>query len=92
VSIPDEAVEAAAKALDEMRTNPDTLMDYLSSAKVARAALEAAAPFIQAQAWDVCAGAVEAATRLVAPDHITPMGARIINKTAANNPYRKENQ
>lgn len=53
-----------------------------------RAALEAAAPFLRAEGWDVCAGAVEAATRLVAPDEITPMGARVINNAAAKNPYR----
>lgn len=73
MTAPEEAIEAARKHLPH-----DNL----------RAALEAAAPFLMAQAWDVCAGVVEAATRLVAPDEITPMGARIINKAASHNPYR----
>lgn len=82
MTIPDEAVEAAAKAIagEYWRTAMDD----------ARAALEAAAPFLMARAWDACAVTVEAATRLVAPDDITPMGARIINKVAKNNPYRSE--
>lgn len=82
MKITDEAVEAATGALsptDASAIYPDAM----------HAALEAAAPFLMAQAWDVCAGVVEAATRLVAPDEITPMGARVINAAAAHNPYRK---
>lgn len=47
MTIPTEAIEAAAKDLDQMRTNPATLIDYLSSEKVARLALEAAAPLMR---------------------------------------------
>lgn len=83
MTLPDEAVEAAIGALsptDAATIYPDAM----------HAALEAAAPFLMARAWDACAVTVEAATRLVAPDDITPMGARVINKVAKNNPYRSE--
>jgi len=42
VVIDDATVERAARALDEMRANPATTLDYLSSEKVARAVLSAA--------------------------------------------------
>lgn len=95
MNISDEAAEAAAKELhgweDHREEWADAELDvreyYLDQA---RSLLIVAAPHLLAVAWDVCAGAVEAATRLVAPDEITPMGARIINKTTSRNPYRTE--
>ena len=47
MAVPDEAVEAAHKAWREQAALPGTIFEYNL-----RAALEAAAPFIAAQAWD----------------------------------------
>jgi hypothetical protein len=49
MNIPDEAVEAAARALAERSRCPEEWQWYLSEA---RTALEAAAPHLMAAAWD----------------------------------------
>jgi len=49
MNIPTDAVEAAAKKLDELNSDAG---DQLSDKDWALEILEAAAPFIAAQAWD----------------------------------------
>ena len=44
----------------------------------------------EAAGWDHCVRKVGAALRLVAPDHITPMGERQILRAIETNPYAKE--
>lgn len=45
--IPDEAIEAAHRAWREQNTEPGTIFEYNL-----RAAMEAAAPILQAAAWE----------------------------------------
>lgn len=83
--IPEAAVEAAQKvAFERYGSRPDAA--YL------RTILKAAAPHMlahaKAEAWEHCAKKAEAATKLAAPDHITPMGACVIRESIKDNPYR----
>lgn len=50
--ITEAALEAATVALNQMRSDPTRVVEYLLSENVARAALEAAAPFMLERAYD----------------------------------------
>lgn len=71
--IPDEAVEAASARIFASES-----LTYLRSTVIARAALEAAAPYIQAQAWDECVSS------MVYED------GTVVELATNNNPYRSQ--
>lgn len=52
MTVPDEAVEAAARAMLDAMYDDKTLKVDDEDRGIARATLEAAAPLIAAQAWD----------------------------------------
>jgi hypothetical protein len=69
VNISDEAVEAAHKAWRAQAGTEGTIFEYNL-----RAALEAAAPYLMAQAWDRCAASIvdEHGNRLIPYENTNP--------------------
>ena len=92
--IPDEAVEAAARAIFESRSRMEwNEMNELfrgakeSTRKEARAALEAAAPHLMAAAWE--RGQADLTHDLFRDQELAKKGARLATDDATPNPYRK---
>ncbi len=96
VRIPAEAIEATAQKIHEFYGMKGSWADLSKKRKGVRRAqareLLLAGGYrnpedSKAVGWAHCAQKVGAAVRLVAPDHITPMGERQILRAIETNPY-----
>lgn len=96
VDIPAGAIEATAQKLHELFGMKRTWSDLGEKRKdvrrgQAREALLAGGyrnpEDMKAEGWAHCAQRAGAAVRLVAPDHITPVGARQILRAIESSPY-----
>lgn len=98
VQIPAEAIEATALKLHELFGMDRPWFDLSEKRKdvrrgQAREILLAGGYMnpqeAKAQGYLACAQRTDAAIKLVAPDHITPMGERQIRRAVEDNPYTR---
>jgi hypothetical protein len=99
IQIPDDAIEAIAQKLHEMFGMQRTWADLSEKRKDVRRSqgreLLLAGGYqnpqeAKAQGYMACAQRTGAAIRLVAPDHITPLGERQIRRAVEDNPYNRK--
>lgn len=82
MNVSDAAIEAAGKALASAPAGGITAADFWQ--RLARAAIEAAVPFIEAEAWDECCEAFAWAMK-EEPTHAPVSWLAYVHD---NNPYR----
>lgn len=101
VQIPADAIEATAEKLHELFGMRRTWFDLSEKRKDVRRAqareILLAAGYrtpqeAKALGYMACAQRAAAAVRLVAPDHITPVGERQILRAVEDNPYTRDTE